>query len=113
MWIGNLELRNMYNFTRGFTYYIRMNHIKDEFAKTYDDYFNWWIQHTIRIENKENNDLYEDLSSNGSRSYVQFIPLIESNPKKQIELFFIYMDRFYEDYMKGMDFEAIKQLYSR
>ncbi|MDE6407166.1 MAG: hypothetical protein K2K50_01000, partial [Anaeroplasmataceae bacterium] len=50
MWIGNLELRNLCNFTNGFTYYIWANKIEDDFAYTYNEYFNWWLQHKIRIE---------------------------------------------------------------
>ena len=111
MWIGNLELRNLYNFTNGFTYYIWANKIDDFFASSYDKYFNWWLQDAIRKEYKDNVVLFEDLQYNNSRSFVQLIPLIELDSKKQIDLYFAYVDKFYEDYLKGVDFEAIKKIY--
>ena len=61
MWMGNLELKNLYNFTNGFTYYIWANKKEDDFAYIYKEYFNWKLQNAIQIKYDENKILYEDL----------------------------------------------------
>lgn len=111
VYIWNPDLITLQAYIEGYLISLSINEIDDDFDKSFRDYFNFWIQHKIRNEYRNNEVIYRDLEYNNARGYPTLISMIESDSKKQLELFFKYFDLFYEDYLKRVDFEAIKKLY--
>ncbi|MDE6407556.1 MAG: hypothetical protein K2K50_02990 [Anaeroplasmataceae bacterium] len=111
VYIWDPNLITLQTYIDGYLISLTINKIEDDFDKTFREYFNFWIQHRIRNDYRKNEVIYRDLQYNNARGYTTLISLIELDSNKQLELFFKYFDLFYEDYLKGIDFESIMRLY--
>lgn len=104
MWIGDYDIDYLDRFLGGWTYYESMNNVVDDFGFAFCNYFSWWLHNKIKNDNPELHDKKCGLSM----GYTSLIKILENDSKKQVLIFFQLLDEFYNDYIKGIEFEEIK-----
>lgn len=110
MWIGELTLNNMKRFSDGIIFCLENNKIIDDFALTYYKYFNWYVNYKL-LETSGNITFKVDLESNGSRNYCQLISIVESDNKKQINLFYELFESFHLQYTSNYNFKKLEEFF--
>ena len=100
MYIGSLELSDLRLFLDGYLFFDYFNKLNDQFEENFRENFNTWVWRKLLKANLSNK-LYDNLKFQNGRGYVELIKVVESNPKKQLDIFFNYFDEFYDEYLKG------------
>ena len=100
MYIGSLELSDLRLFLDGYLFFDYFNKLNDQFEENFRENFNTWVWRKLLKANLSN-ELYDNLKFQNGRGYVELIKVVESNPKKQLDIFFNYFDEFYDEYLNG------------
>ena len=100
MYIGSLELSDLRLFLDGYLFFDYFNKLNDQFEENFRENFNTWVWRKLLKANLSN-ELYDNLKFQNGRGYVELIKVVESNPKKQVDIFFNYFDEFYDEYLNG------------
>ena len=103
MYIGNLTMNNVKYFLKGIYFSLENNNILTDFDIKFNKYFDAYIKQ--KIMSKNINDGKLELSQiNG---FEKLIPLIEPNWKNHINIFYDFLDQFYDDYKERIDFNYL------
>ena len=106
MWIGDLSLNNMKRFLDGVTFCMENNNIDDYFVTVFEKYFNWYVNYKL-LKMPISDEQRANLAVNNSRSFCQLIPIVQTDTKNQIDIFFEMFESFYQDYINEYDFISI------
>ena len=106
MWIGDLSLNNMKRFLDGVTFCMENNNIDDYFVTVFEKYFNWYVNYEL-LKMPISDEQRANLAVNNSRSFCQLIPIVQTDTKNQIDMFFEVFESFYQDYINEYDFISI------
>ena len=106
VWIGDLSLENMKRFLDGVTFCMENNNIDDYFVTVFKKYFNWYVNYEL-LKMNISDEQRAKLAVNNSRDFCQLIPIVQTDTKNQIDIFFELFESFHEAYIKGNDFDDI------
>ena len=106
MWIGDLTPNNMKRFIDGITFCMINNNIVDYFVTVFEKYFNWYVNYKL-LKMPISDEQRANLAVNNSRSFCQLIPIVQTDTKNQIDIFFEMFESFYQDYINEYDFISI------
>lgn len=106
MWIGDLSLENIKHFLDGISFCMNNNKVSDDFNINYNRNFNWYVNYEL-LKMNISDEQRANLAVNNSRNFCQLIPIVQTDTKKQIDLFFNLFESFYEAYTEGNDFNDI------
>lgn len=106
MWIGDLSLENIKHFLDGISFCMDNNKSYDNFNIIYKKIFNWYVNYEL-LKMNISDEQRAKLSVNNSRDFCQLIPIVQTDTKNQIDIFFELFESFHEAYIKGNDFDDI------